>query len=405
MSSAMHVLSYEEVSRLDQVLERVIQVNGRGNFPTLEVKPKEFILLLLKKIKRQNMEVTDIRLNGSTASYVLGRDSGSDSEGEGEEEDYTYNDLDLIFNMELSSMSHFHQVKSSVLETLIDFLPSEVAKDRISDRIVKEAYIKKMVKVTNRPDTWSLISLTNNEGRHIELKFVDTMRRKFEFSVDSFQIILDSLLDFQSVSSDGVMTPVLYPSVVSESVYGDFKEALYHLHNKLIATKNPEEIRGGGLLKYCSLLARDFCQVDDSIRGMEKYMCSRFFIDFKDVPSQQRKLETYLQSHLLDSPEKRYNYLMILYSVVEDSTVCLMSHERRQTLRMILDLANQVFAPQPQCQQITVYYTVPPYMQSQHGRLGSSNQPEYVMLGTWQTPTTTDQNTTLQPNSSLVPCF
>ena len=382
-SPSTHVLTYEEVNRLDEVLASVIQVHGRGNFPTLEVKPKEFIKLLTTRFNQQEFSITDYRLNGSTASYVLNGQCES-------QDDYTYNDLDLIFNVKLRTSSDFMTVKNSVLETLMDFLPKEVSKERISCCIMKEAYVKKMVKVTNKQDTWSLISLTNEKGRNIELKFVDSMKRKFEFSVDSFQIVLDSLIKLQEVTEVSI-SPTLYPSVTAESVYGDFEEARYHLENKLIATKNPEEIRGGGLLKYCSLLCRDFEPVSKEVQTMEKYMCSRFFIDFKDILSQQHKLESYLQSHSLDSAEKRYKYLTILYDVVENSTVCLMGHERRQTLRMILDLANQVFHP-TNYQQITVFYSVPPYMQqpayNQAYYPQSLQYPvgnnKYVMLGTWK---------------------
>ena len=42
----------------------------------------------------------------------------------------------------------------------------------------------------------------------------------------------------------------------------------------------------------------------------------------------------------------KYDYLMILYQVVDESTVCLMGHERRQTLDMILELAGQVYSPE-----------------------------------------------------------
>jgi len=86
------------------------------------------------------------------------------------------------------------------------------------------------------------------------------------------QIILDSLLTFYEVSrtdntiittatkSTATTTPTkptattttacmsehFYPTVVAESVYGSFDVAIHHLNNKLIATRNPEEIRGGG---------------------------------------------------------------------------------------------------------------------------------------------------------------
>lgn len=39
------------------------------------------------------------------------------------------------------------------------------------------------------------MSLCNVNGQNIELKFVDRMTRQFQFSVDSFQILLDPLLD------------------------------------------------------------------------------------------------------------------------------------------------------------------------------------------------------------------
>ena len=392
----MYVLNYEEVCRLDEVLSSVTQVHGRGNFPTLEVIPKNFIKLLTEKLNELNFSIADLRLNGSTASY--------DINGQGDDQDdYTYNDLDLIFNVKLATSEDFMKIKNGVLETLIEFLPSEVSRERISSCTMKEAYVRKMVKVTNKHDVWSLISLTNEEGRNIELKFVDSMKRKFEFSVDSFQIVLDSLLKFHDVTEDVKMSETIFPSVKAESVYGDFEEARYHLQNKLIATKNPEEIRGGGLLKYCSLLCRDF-HPSDQVRCMEKYMCSRFFIDFKDVSCQRQKLESYLSSHsLADCVEKRYRYLKILYEVVEHSTVCLMGHERRQTLRMIQELANQVFRP-TNFQQITVFYSVPPYL---HNSSYSYNQQstyyspnyrqnnEYYMLGTWKATTEANQQSAI----------
>ena len=41
----------------------------------------------------------------------------------------------------------------------------------------------------NQKDKWSLFSLGNNSAKIIELKFVSTMKRKYQFSVDSFHII------------------------------------------------------------------------------------------------------------------------------------------------------------------------------------------------------------------------
>lgn len=142
------------------------------------------------------------------------------------------------------------------------------------------------------------------------------------------------------------MSDNFYPTVVAESVYGDYQEALYHLRQKLIATRAPEEIRGGGLFKYCHLLVRDYKPAkEEQLKQFERYMCSRFFIDFPDLANQRRKLESYLTNHFIGDEErdKRYAYLMILQRVVDESTVCLMGHERRQTLNLIDELASQTY--------------------------------------------------------------
>ena len=87
------------------------------------------------------------------------------------------------------------QVKQAVLDSLLDLLPEQTSKKRMSSCTLKEAYVSKMVKV-NDSDRWSLIALGNNKTNSVELKFVDRMKRKFEFSVDSFHIMLDTLFLF-----------------------------------------------------------------------------------------------------------------------------------------------------------------------------------------------------------------
>ncbi|KFO64083.1 Protein FAM46A, partial [Corvus brachyrhynchos] len=290
----------------------------------------------------------------SPPSHLLHQDSG-----------LGYKDLDLIFCADLKGEAEFQTVKDVVLDCLLDFLPEGVNKEKITPLTLKEAYVQKMVKVCNDSDRWSLISLSNNSGKNVELKFVDSLRRQFEFSVDSFQIKLDSLLLFYECS-ENPMTETFHPTIIGESVYGDFQEAFDHLCNKIIATRNPEEIRGGGLLKYCNLLVRGFRAASESeIKSLQRYMCSRFFIDFSDIGEQQRKLESYLQNHFVGLEDRKYDYLMTLHGVVNESTVCLMGHERRQTLNLITMLAIRVLAEQniiPNVANVTCYYQPAPYV-------------------------------------------
>ncbi|XP_048400971.1 terminal nucleotidyltransferase 5C-like isoform X5 [Stegostoma tigrinum] len=347
-------LNWEQVQSLDQVLTEMIPIHGRGNFPTLEIKPKDIIHIVKDRLEENGIMVHDIRLNGSTASHILAKQNGT-----------SYKDLDIIFRVELPGEEEFQVVKGVVLDCLLDFLPQGVNKEKITGLTLKEAYVQKMVKVSNDYDRWSLISLSNNSGKNVELKFVNSLRRQFEFSVDSFQIILDSLLPL-FCCQENEMTEESYPTVIAESMYGNFEEAMDHLRYKLIATRNPEEIRGGGLLKYSNLLVREFKPASDTeIKGLERYMCSRFFIDFPDVSEQQRKIESYLRNHFIGEEKSKYDYLMILRQVVNESTVCLMGHERRQTLNMITLLALRVLGEQniiPNTANVTCYYQPAPYV-------------------------------------------
>ncbi|XP_068106162.1 terminal nucleotidyltransferase 5D [Hyperolius riggenbachi] len=347
-------LTEDQITILDQVLSEVTAIHGRGNFPTLEVKPKDIIRVVKEQLVRKNIDIRDIRLNGSTASHILMQQNGTSCK-----------DLDIIFGVELPEEAAFQTVKEIVLDSLLDFLPKCVNKEKITALTMNEAYVQKMVKVSTDHDRWSLISLSNNSGKNVELKFVHCLRRQFEFSVDSFQIILDSILNVYADQEDE-LTPDSYPTIVAESMYGDFDEAMEHLRCKLISTRNPEEIRGGGLLKYSNLLVRDYKPTSEpEIKSLERYMCSRFFIDFPDVAEQQRKIESYLRNHFIGEEKSKYDYLMTLRSVVNESTVCLMGHERRQTLNMITILALKVLGEQniiPNTANVTCYYQPAPYL-------------------------------------------
>ncbi|XP_008396294.1 protein FAM46A-like [Poecilia reticulata] len=353
-SVGLSVLNWEQVQRLDAILTGSIPIHGRWSFPTLEVKPRDIVNVVRSRMEEKRIHVREVRLNGSAASYVLHEDSG-----------LGWKDLDLIFCADLKGELEFQLVKELVLDSLLDFLPEGVNKEKITPLTLKEAYVQKMVKVCNDSDRWSLISLSNNHGKNVELKFVDSLRRQFEFSVDSFQIRLDSLLLFYECS-EHPMAATFHPTIIGESVYGDFPTALDHLRRRLICTRSPEEIRGGGLLKYCHLLVRGFRAASDAeMKLLQRYMCSRFFIDFPDVGEQRRKLESYLQNHFVDLEERKYDYLATLYDVVRESTVCLMGHERRQTLGLISSLALRVLAEQNailNAANVTCFYQPAPYV-------------------------------------------
>ena len=129
------------------------------------------------------------------ASYVLTNDKS-----------FSYSDIDFIFRCDLSSESIWTQIKTTVCECLARQITSSSSSSSsfsttpqlsFSPIIIQAAYAEKVVRVLDPSsnDSWALFSLCNVNGQNIELKFVDRMRRQFQFSVDSFQIQLDPLLD------------------------------------------------------------------------------------------------------------------------------------------------------------------------------------------------------------------
>eukprot|EP00118_Oscarella_pearsei_P005011 m.22301 g.22301 ORF g.22301 m.22301 type:complete len:420 (+) comp28318_c0_seq4:2921-4180(+) len=321
-------LTFDEVRRLDSVLHEKYEIHGIGHFPTLEVNPYDFAVLLKTRLQKNGFEMISIRLNGSAASYVVKQSDTKD-----------YNDLDLLFHVELTSEVDFQKIREVVLSCLIDFMPVGVCTERLGAATLEDAYVDKMVKVFTEQDRWSLISLRNECGRNLEVKFVGEMRRPYQFSVDSLQIVVDSYLAYAS-SIAGPLSSNFYPSVIVQSMYGNVAEAVEHLDQKVIATKCPEEIRGGGLLKYCSLAVQGYRPTEEC-RRLERYMCSRFFIDFPEAVEIHAQLISYLGSHFSSNPGLQHDFLMTLHDVVNSSTVCLMSFERRQALQLIRYMARK----------------------------------------------------------------
>lgn len=111
---------------MDSILTETIPIHGRGNFPTLEMQPRQIVKAVRSRLEQSKIRVRDVRLNGSAASHVLHEDSG-----------LGYKDLDLIFCAELKGEREFQTVKDIVLDCLLDFLPEGVNKEKITPLTLK----------------------------------------------------------------------------------------------------------------------------------------------------------------------------------------------------------------------------------------------------------------------------
>lgn len=124
--SNISVLSWEQVQRLDAILTETIPIHGRGNFPTLEMQPRQIVKVVRSRMEEKQIHVRDVRLNGSAASHILHEDSG-----------LGFKDLDLIFCADMKGESDFQTVKDIVLDCLLDFLPDCVNKEKITPLTLK----------------------------------------------------------------------------------------------------------------------------------------------------------------------------------------------------------------------------------------------------------------------------
>lgn len=122
----LSVLNWEQVRRLDAILTEYIPIHGKWNFPTLEMKPRDIVKAVRRRMEERQIHVREVRLNGSAASHVLHEDSG-----------LGYKDLDLIFCADLKGEVEFQIVKDIVLDSLLDFLPEGVNKEKITPLTLK----------------------------------------------------------------------------------------------------------------------------------------------------------------------------------------------------------------------------------------------------------------------------
>ncbi|KAI0983660.1 hypothetical protein GJ496_010131 [Pomphorhynchus laevis] len=336
-SSSEHLfinLSNRQTNKVLDLLGRKIIISpSKDLLPSINICVADFLYCLrnaLFKIESFLLDPT-ICLNGSAASWVLS-----------DEKYIQYNDIDVIFNLCLSQKEHqWALLKKTVAECILCLWtrdrPQSMVKNCIADTTIdittiRQHYLTRSILVNKRcidgkGDLWGLITLQNDYSHNLELKFVQYMKRTFQFSVDSFQIrlhadflnyVVKSKVEGWKIDSDQIFRinvdgyeqrningfPVeksheLSPSPLQAiSVYGNIREALNHLNMHQIVTKFPEEIRGGGFLKYCELLVRGYRPRNAAqLRYQEKYMCTRFFIDFRNLDQQSKRLIDYLNSH------------------------------------------------------------------------------------------------------------
>lgn len=476
-------LEAKQHSRLNKVLGREYRIDGFGDFPALEVIPWELIQIVKNRLEEAGVKIRSAELSGGAASYVM-----STREKE-------FNDLDLMFLVDFGYEEHFQKfnIIRTIVLSIIHEIYIEVMKSyhpqnaessfEIQLPLISRAYVHKMIKVPtnyqqkynlNSNDCWSLISLRNNDGENIEFKFVQSMKRQYEFSSHSFHIILnedyidnkcgsntttttdlpikivqndeiienndnnDSInyseteVEHESVSTTGTSGDVedheneseiteiirgeeeeegesipceagetesdslqivfsskkskknednneinndndnnnsepspsrsysqsdeeeeeivkkemeddecITTPVFVKTYYISFDDAVHHLKEHLVHVHKPEEIRGGGFLKYCHLVFLGYKHIDDEDEERKtldrNLMAMRFSIDFEDRHSQWRALKVYLSSHFWKKRIPMIRFLQKVQKIIHQTNL----NNKKVTLDLVQALISQ----------------------------------------------------------------
>jgi len=109
-----------------------------------------------------------------------------------------------------------------------------------------------------------------------------------------------------------------------KSCFHSFDDAVKHLNDRSIFVYKPEEIRGGGFLKFCHLLKDGWVHLgkDTAAKDRERnLMAARFCIDFPDEQSVYKALKGYLQSHFWGKKNEMIQYLLHVRTIFLNTNV------------------------------------------------------------------------------------
>ena len=71
VDTARRTLSFEQVRRLEAVVNSPLAVCGRWNYPRLEMTVRKLIVAVRKRLEHDGINVADVRINGSAASHIV----------------------------------------------------------------------------------------------------------------------------------------------------------------------------------------------------------------------------------------------------------------------------------------------------------------------------------------------
>ena len=294
-------LKPHQLAELSSLICNNVTFVDRQGGAAFDVAPWDFVAGIRTALQSEGIHVTSLKLEGSAASHCLNKESVPE-----------YSDLDFVFHLgETTTRGQLEKIRGVLAKCLADRLPhaGSYSGDHVLHTLVHKQYISPPSGAG--ADAWAVYAIKGSRpGTSVDLKFVQRLARPYQFSADSFAIVLngagvashlgrtatdnanntatsssgESSGDDDS-SSDELPAPVLSaPSVHFESSFESASLALQHLANKHIAVKNEADlcqVRGGGLLKYARFLSRGWTVAPSISKDLlQRYMVTRFMCDY-----------------------------------------------------------------------------------------------------------------------------
>jgi len=329
-SQAM-ILHPRQLERLQAVLNSVVIINGVSDvgsppLPTLACRPIDFLDVLLRNLALSEIPVSEVRLFGGAASWVISESSSY------------FNDIDLMIHVDFNAMAQYlymdgikcvvlMSLREIVSNVLSSWCPTQIPTGSIlDDRTLTRTYIAKMFRQLRCDDglrnddnnIWSLFSFNNFQGRNIEVKFVHTLKRQYTFSIDSWQIDLSNFLRSKRLNNQCVVQSNR-PSAICYCLFPDLKVAYEDVKKKRIRVVEPETVRGGCFLRYGGLVYKGYKPASNKgIIELELVMLNRFLLDFSNPTKQSDAVDGYLRCHMgASAPVNKLFYIRLLELIVD----------------------------------------------------------------------------------------
>lgn len=360
-SDIIYNLSSNQVKLVEKIISEQIKINPKIGSEFILLTPLQFLKSIYYKCKIQNIQINNICLIGGTASYIV-------SQNFEQKINIDYNDID--FNIYTSaSIELFQNIRNIIFECFFELYENQILnkKDDInqtiyikdqffnnnlnngsrSNNLVKysemnfddkisykskicEKYLSKLVLISNKDELWSLHGFGNYCEQIMDIKIVNNLKRYYEFSIDSFQIGILSLIDinFDYINLNNKIQNEHYfdclclkrcfhnSHIQNKNIkldecfdklkitkhlplyckYINAKNALDHLKNRLIMTNNIDKIFGGGLLKYILLITKNYKLHPDFTQDIINNMFLSFYRDI-NLNNFSKKISMYLSFH------------------------------------------------------------------------------------------------------------